>query len=1416
MSYLAEALHTLKQRNQASPARQGKEFERMVCRALRSHTGEYGAHRFKRVMLWNDWEHRDGPDHGIDIVAEQTDGGLCAVQCKFYANEIPAKEVNSFLAASEGRFSARIFVVTADFTKQARQHIESASPRCEVLSVVDMDDWVDDWRVWIDQPDRLQVSLPRHTPRPDQQEALAAVADGFAGHDKGKLIWPCGTGKSLLAMWSADRIVGVGGTVLYLVPSISLMGQTMREWARHSTIAHSYLGVCSDKTTGRRDDDTGESITGLAMPVSTDVGSLAEALEQPHGNKMRVVFSTYQSSHIVADALLKSGQKFDLAVCDEAHRTTGLAAVDTNSISQQSAFTLIHDNSSVVADRRLFMTATPRVYTDSAKKRARQAAESSGYGWDVDSYSMDDETVYGPVFHEMTFSEAIDQGLLSDYQIVVIAAAEAPDVDHIVQADEQGIKHVSEEEAVKLLGCWDALSDPYTVDPEERAGRRTGLVASDGRWAKSAIVFTNKVDTSKRLAAGWWDIARRHRSLSLPAEQYLQLQVDHIDGKTSAFERATKLNSLKTLNQDNTDPACRILTNARVLTEGVDVPALDAVIFFEPRTSKIDITQAVGRVMRTSPGKQIGRVVVPVVVPEGKQLSDDEVINGTGFKVVIDVIKALRSHDQRIDYWVNHPKTALNKIGGDPNSKDGDDHDRIVIVGTGSGSAQPTGEQLRLAFSHVRQAVASKLVESCGDRKSWINWGQQAAAISATVHNRLLSALNETSEAQTEFAAFVEWMRTTINPSIDEDQAAEMVAQHIVTIPIFDHMFTESRFADLNPVSQAVQKLLHTVDPDGNRFEVELKPLQRAYRSMQRTFDGALTAAEKVDVLRQVYDGFFAAAMKKAVDRLGLVYTPVEIVDFILRSADAVCRKEFGKGLGEEGVNILDPFTGTGTFIYRLLTGTNSNGEPFISDRDLERKYRQELHANEMVLLAYYIAALKIEAGYAERKPQAAYQEFPGIVLADSFLLSDEQRQEQLENMKSGYENSERGLNQATTQIKVIVSNPPWSSGQDSASDDNPNIDYEEIAKRIQETYGAKHKQITGKPPGGNAVGNLYIHAIRWASDRIDKEEGGIVGFVHPNSLATGTSLAGARYALRDEYTDIYVINLRGNAYTSGKEFRKEGDKIFGQGSRNGVQITFLVYNPNKQSATPTKLLYSQVADYCTLKDKFNYLREIGDVTNTAKFEDVPLTDAHHWVNLTDGTFEHLLPVCDTDKTKNDVIMSNHALGIATALDIYVYAYSRAELVEQASLLVDTFNEALIDIESGFKTFDEATANNDLGNIKWTGRLKQSLKTAVRAGELLEFDESCIREVLYRPFVKKWLYEDYRILSAGKTVSAMFPPEPDNHTTPPQLHRFRTSSRQHLRCCRRHKNRRPQNSRNRCGMPVRPATPTKPRVATFA
>ena len=1337
MPHLAEALDRLRA-DTSGKYHRGRAFEKLVRNALLANP-QY-RDRFSNLWLWSEWPEAGGADLGVDLVGEQTEhygGGLCAIQCKFYASaSVSITEVNKFLAYTvDDQWKARIFVATGNYSRNARKKLETA--KVEIITSGDLDTWpVGDWRDLIERPDAaLQWAEDRHFPRPHQEEALNAIKDGLFGcgmHSRGRILMPCGSGKSEMALWAAERNVGWGGRVLYQVPSIALMSQTMRTWAyqRDPDLPHRYVAVCSDSKAAHDSEDA--NLSELAMPVTTNADAIASKLKREAPEAMTVVFSTYQSLPVVCEAQSLGAPAFDLVICDEAHRTTG---VERLARGEESPFQLVHNPIRLEAERRLFMTATQRIFTAASRSRA---------GGEV--YSMDDQELYGPILYQQSFREAIDADLLSDYEVVVIAYGE----QHQIESYDRYWKEYREKNSkipktqvlnagdwVQLVGCWDALADPTTtgVERDRPAGSLNPFYS-----CRRAIAFTNKIAASKKVEQHWravCDNYRQDRSGEYRRHPVVALDVVHIDGKQNAYERAKKVQWLR--GADQPEATTRVLTNARCLSEGVDIPALDAVLFLAPRQSEVDIVQAVGRVMRRAEGKDKGYIVIPVLVPDGQTLNSEAFLRGSNFQQVWKVCRALRAHDERFDALVNAPGLA------------GEAPLRIIDRTV----SEPLDPGLQEKLPGLLPKIASVLVEQVGDRHYWPSWGREAAGVYRKVFAEV-ERKTQRGVAGIALDRFAAEMRKTVIPSFTPRDAIEMIAQHAVTIPVFDAFFADHSFRDINPVSMHLNAVLERLEEGGVNFDQLIQPLKRSYDRIATVFEDVSgdtdPAASKLQILQDVYEGFFKTAIPDVVKRLGIVYTPIPLVDFMLRSADAVCRKHFGKSLGDPDVEILDPFTGTGTFISRLLTIQGSDGAPLVSDADVFRKYSRELHANDLVLLAYYIAALKIEQSATSRGVfEDGYRPFDGIVLRDTFSA--------LQGERFGLERNPRQAGEQDTRtIRVIIGNPPWSAGQKSAGDDNPNLQHYHIARKVRDTYGERHKQVTGKG-AGKAQGNLYVQAFRWATDRLgdptseEDNRHGVVVFIHPNSLATAPSLAGMRATIRDEFTTVYVVNLRGDAYKSGEEFRREGDKLFGGGSRNAVQITLAIRSPNKDPSGPGKLHYAEVPEYSSRTDKFEWLQQLGDVTSDA-FEEVPLNHRHDWVNLTDGTFEQLLPICGMSRDRSTERATHRtALGVATNCDTYVYSFSRDRLIDKVTALIDEYEYARYQVKLGIHTVEEATKNTNLDTIKWTGTMKQSL----RRDKKITFDESRIREVLYRPFTKLWLYEDERILSSVKTISKMFP-----------------------------------------------------------
>ena len=1334
-------------------AQKGRLFERL----MKAYFGEDPMYqeRFSRVWLWKEWvphfneasarraarEPESGPpprfdltDTGIDLVAEERDGGWCAIQCKCYApgTRIAKPHLDSFISASAREpFTSRVFVDTGDsWGANALRTLRGLKPACAVLRFGDLASRPFDWPDLVSaKPEELSYVGAPFELRPHQREALDDVLWEFRNHDRGKLIMACGTGKTFTALRIAEAVAKTGGRVLYLVPSISLFAQSMREWATQKKIPHRYVGICSDTRAGRHDEDA--SVLELEIPVTTDPIRISAALREPRSGFMTVVFCTYHSLSIVESAQDEGAPPFDIVLCDEAHRTTG---VDRPG-DRTSPFVLVHDNERIRAYKRLYMTATPRIYTESSKSKAARH--------DVDVFSMDEEATYGPEFHRLAFSRAIERNLLSDYQVVIFTVAEHG-VDGTLQAhlaDSHG-SEINITDAAKIVGCWRALQGrrtgpPSTVRTDGAGGNGAANGAPVGdetvRPLIRGIAFANTIRDSKRLEAHWDGVVEQAIGM-LPEEKRegaLRCWTRHVDGQHNALKRKERIDWLK----GSKDGVCRILSNARCLSEGVDVPALDAVFFMAARKSPVEIVQAVGRVMRKAQGKKYGYIVLPVAIPPG--VAPDKALNDNKrFASVWGVLRALRSHDDRFDAEIN--RIDLQKP------------DRIIVDGDIDPDFQPEFDFPPLDLSP--DAIYAKIVERCGDRKYWETWARDIADIFARLVERIGRLLaNPENEALREwFAGFHEELRTSINESVTEAAAIDMVAQHILTLPVFEALFDGYNFASGNPIAMALDELRSDFGEFG--LENEIRDMAPFYESVRRRAEGLDNSEARQQVLKELYEHFFKIAVKKQAERLGIVYTPTEVVDFILRSADHVLREEFGKGLTDTSVHVLDPFTGTGIFLARLLQ------LGLVDDADLERKFREEMHANEVVLLAYYIAAVNIAEAYRGRRgADADHEPFGGIVLADTFNLNTVQASTFLLS-----ENSERAKRQEQAPIQVIVGNPPWSAKQASVADDNPNVSYPEMEGRIGATYAAR-STATNK----NALYDPYKMAIRWATDRIGDQ--GVIALVTNGSWIERNVDSGVRACLAEEFTSIHVLNLRGNARTSGKLRRAEGDNVFGQGSRAPVSITILGRNEPRRG-DGCRIMYHDIGDYLKRNEKLNVLREAGSIAGVARanpkkgWREITPDEHHDWIAQRDALFHNLYRMgsaeAKTTDADDDVIFKYYSNGYYTGKDPYLYNFSRIALTTNVREMIADYTAALevLGTQRGKGRDVDETCRTHSANIRWDATLKSKLKARREA----HYTATHVRETLYRPFVPTNCYADPLFAKRPAPARLMFPHSQEN------------------------------------------------------
>jgi len=1372
-------------RQALSTREKGTLFER----AIKVYLQNEPKHRddFEHVWLWGEWreaagqaEFDPGPDYGVDLVAQRKSGELVAIQAKFYAKgtTLPRKRLESFVARlGTKHFASGVLVATVAPTADAQALLGAQSKPVNTITFHDLDRSCIRWEQFF-RNERVELR-PKQQLRDYQEAAVRDVVKGFKSAERGKLIMACGTGKTLTSLRLAEKMVGKGGLVLLLVPSLNLVSQTLRAWTQEGDVPMHSFAVCSDAQVGKRKgqaDSEDSELSELEYPATTDAKALARAVEKRRdGRHMSVIFGTYHSIEVIREAQKKYGlPEIDLMVCDEAHRTTGR---HVKGEEDAAAFMRVHNKAFIAANKRLYMTATPKIWAENQKQRAENAEQVL--------YSMDDEEQFGKTFHHLSFSDAVNKyQVLCDYKVIVLEVDEHEVARHLQDKLAEDSSLVVDD-AGKILGCWRALAkidgkgrfgdDPEpmrravayapVIDSQRLRDARNALAAGGGgKGIRSATRrhFLGSVQYSDQFQA----VVDEFRSSEGQGkgndvlDSNLKVEVRHVDGTMGAFEKNEKLDWLGAEPETDT---CRILSNVRCLSEGVDVPALDAVLFLSPRKSIVEVVQTVGRVMRKAPGKKLGYVVVPVVVPFNAD--PNEVLDkNPAYEVVWEVLRALRAHDDKFEAMINRigyegkdeekliilrgldrlPSLTSKRKGADGKQiNDSADNARGSHTIGVDGKTLPSEErQLQLIIQTAEKwdrALLARIVEKCGTRLYWSVWAHDIARIATTQISRLTAILDRPSnrEERAAFDEFLGELHRDINGAISREEVIEMLAQHLVTRPVFETLFEDYQFTDQNPVARAMSRVLDALEP--HRLIKESAALEAMYEGVRRRAEDTRTSRGRQALLAELYDKFFKGAFPKLTERLGIVYTPVEVVDFIIQSVNQVLVREFGATLAADGVHILDPFTGTGTFITRLLQSG------LIPKERLAQKYAKEIHANEIVLLAYYIAAINIESVYSEAGGINTYEPFPGICLTDTFNMGTGKGQQAMVLD----DNSKRLRRQRQLDIRVIIGNPPYAAGQDSANDFNSNLKYEELDQRIADTYAAS-STATLK----NSLYDSYIRAIRWASDRI--RDAGVIGFVTNAGWMESNSADGLRKCLTEEFSSIYVFHLRGNARTSGERRRQEAGNVFGGGSRAPIAISLLVKNP--RSKVTGEIFYHDIGDYLSREDKLRQIAQFGgiDGIQSAPGWTQIRPDAHHdWVNQRDPAFGKYMPLGEEDGATG--IFANYSSGLKTNRDAWCYNFSESELRRNIGRSIRFYN-------SEVKRWAEANPKQHAGGLakfitiddakfSWD---RQQRKDVERGRRYRERDNG-YREALYRPFSRQHAYFDRSMNNCVYQLHKIFP-----------------------------------------------------------
>ncbi|MDR2353126.1 MAG: DEAD/DEAH box helicase family protein [Deltaproteobacteria bacterium] len=1104
-----------------------------------------------------------------------------------------------------------------------------------------------------------------------------------------------------------------------------------------------------------------------------------------------MVFSTYQSLEVLKKAQDLGVPDFDLVICDEAHRTTG-----SKNAADDSSFVRVHFNSFIRAKKRLYMTATPKIFSFRHKPQKEDLSNT------VVLYSMDDPHLFGPIFHTMTFTEAIQEGILTDYKVLLVSVDERL-INRRVKLLKNPENHLLTNMAAKMVGTYVALAK-QTGPPMQRAVAFCKVIEYSKK-SRSQV-------SSKLIAEMLADVVSDFLQNS-PEPQFrkgLKLEVKHVDGSLNATEKTAILNWLcedfgKTSRQyleensgeDFGENTCRIVSNVRCLSEGVDVPALDGVLFFSPRKSMVEVVQCVGRVLRKSPGKELGYVVLPIVIPA--QMEPGDALESTQiFRVVWQVLQALRSHDDNFDRWIN----KLNFLNEFSNKIE-----LITILHDSRQNPQDPATDKDLFeqpkqynISHrdaftvniFNQKIIKKLINRVGTPDYLGQWASDIIQVANTFIDRIKAILEDRKNKKEikVFKNFTKTIRKKLNNSVSSDDIIEMLAQHMITGPAFEAIFSDSSFMRQNPVSISLEKVLdafhdHHLEKETESIHGFYDTVKNEVQKIQEKVTGIDNLQGKQKIIIELYDKFFSRAFPKQQEKLGIVYTPVEIVDFILQSVNVLLEKEFGKSLGSRNVEIFDPFTGTGTFITRLLQSG------LIPKDDLLHKYKNEIYAHEILLLAYYIASINIETTYKEIVGDK-YTPFPGIKLADTFQSYEEitpKTQKQSKKQKQSlHQNQNQNQNQNAqnphltkdTPLRVILGNPPYSIGQKSQNDNNKNNSYPQLDLRINATYAHKSKATLLK-----GMADSYIRAFRYASDQL-MDRDGVIAFVTNSGYLQKSAMDGLRKTFQNDFQKIYIINLRGDIrknIISGK--KSEGENIFGNKSMTGIAITFLVkksktkdtFQKNLNSkdidasqdtgaSQDTKIYYHDIGENLNKETKLKIINSYGSILGiekASKFSLIRPNTYGDWIQQRNTSFSSHIPMGDKKDLESLRIFSNYSLGINTSRDAWCHNFSFSLLVKNIQKTLNFYNFQRTSFHAQNSHLSKKKAllkvnnfiSNDSSQISWSDKLKTDLIN----NNVLHFNQGSIVKSLYRPFTKTWLYFNRDLNERISRIPKIFPRE---------------------------------------------------------
>lgn len=1339
--------------NKLDPKVKGRVFEHLCLDFLK--VSSDFKNEVRNVWLWDDFPYNDGQhDTGVDIVVKDYNNQYWAIQCKCYDEKhtIQLSDLSTFLS-----WSSRNFMIDGHPTKFSKYYVLTTSNNevsknlkgtdANFYSYKQFENSNVDWSKFDINSSKKLIVKEKKILRDYQIDAINNVIKGFETQDRGQLIMACGSGKTFTSLKIVEEFISKNkleqANILYLVPSISLLSQTITEWKAQLDTKKinkdiNTYAICSDSSsTERAQSIKNEADINVHMPcpATTNVEDLINHfdLSNTHVERERervrhnFFYSTYQSIDVVIKLQKSRNFVFDLVICDEAHRTIGVQ-VDNYDKEDTSDFIKVHDNKYINTKKRLYMTATPKIYSARAKVQIDRTHYDTGYT----TYSMDDKNIYGEEFYKLTFGQAITRGILSDYRLIVLRTNEAK------LANNLKLQTNNVNGAAKIWSLLNGLSKKQGMDVISGS---EDVFSQDPYPSLKSVVYTSRISEADKVA----DVLNKCSDPEyfgkdiLVSNGYIIPSAQLIEGRDRAIKKEEKLDWLK----DNSDCineegnlVSKILTNARCLTEGVDVPSLDAISFFERKTSTVDIIQACGRVMRKSKrftkdgliDKKYGYIIVPIVVDKDT-IDDTELYKNEDYKLLVRVVRALRSHDERLDNELN----KMNKYSSLPVN--------ICVVNSYIPSSElrdlleeSTDEtfinKYRISSEELKQQKAlfnSFILKQFGDRIYWENWSKNIGDVVNQIDKNITNEINKSIDTKEKFNDFLEGLKNTINPYITKIEAINMMAQHVVVLPVLEAIFNDNNMLRSN----SVYLLMDSMYKELKFLEGQTVSLKAFYESVRNQINDIKNNIEaKQELIRTLFENFFRYVDNKLSDKNGVVYTPIEIVDFMLNSVNDILEAEFNKIISDDGLKILDPFTGTGTFVSRLLNKFKNLG---VSNENIRSKYKNDIYCNEIMLMSYYIALINIEYTYN----QLTNDELPfaNCVWTDTFQMNEGEKGPHQSSLKikDFEEVTELISNENSQNIQVIIGNPPYFTSQQNLNDNNYKISYDYLDNRIKDTYANNLNGLSTR----TRVYDSYIRAFRWASDRLGNN--GIIAFITNGGFLDNNSFAGFRRELTKEFSSIYIYDLLGNFRKFDKS---QGQNVFGSNCGTRVCITFLIKNQNNKISN--KLInYFRIGESLKTSQKLSEIKNFGSIRNIP-FQRIKLDSNNDWLDHgAEEFYDHYL-LCSNKSSNNldlSIFEKNYSLGISTNNNLWRYNFNKNKCVNQDYYYEKIYNLTLNEWKKysankvlDFENFLIFLNKNKSNNIQW----------------IYEMQRNCFDKKEFVPKI------DYRIISTSPFTKKYF------------------------------------------------------------